>query len=277
MLLKASKKISKLKINEITSFSLCTFVFSLTNNPLNPNGENGNDNIGIIAVESVTVEEYFLPFTFDFTSGVYNASSNFSINYKIYLDIKPGYSLQLVYGNKKQELLIKTSAKIQGNKVCRSITGFNILPKRSDDNRIISDSWITMGTRTRIHSEINKPELKEAKSEIENQLYDLKVFRNHDNHLYKPFKFELKYFHEENSSEILNDYFECTEVQVINKCQESEYKVLIAQLTTNEKLNFELDIQSGNISPDCLNFSSGDTKNNSAHIVNSTNNLIQTI
>jgi hypothetical protein len=275
MILKALKHSNVLSINDIYTFSLSTYIFPTSNASVSIEDDSFKVQNESLALKNVIIEEYFIPASKNSISNTESPISACSIIYRIYIEIKPDYTLQLIYG--KHELLIKTSGKFQNNKVCRDIASFNINPKRNIENKVDSDSWITMGSVTKSNS-------GNSKTESQDNLLINKIFLQNDQNFMngklpfnKPFKFELNFFSDKSH---VNEFYDNhhKELQQFDfKDDGNHNRILIAQLTTKEKLNFELNIQSGNISYDSLNFIENDTKCSPIQKVNSTNSQTQTL
>jgi len=272
MILKAFKRLNVLNINDIYTFSLCTYVFSLSNISVFSQDNSNTIQNESLALENVIVEEYFIPASKYFLTTDSGAIPRCSITYKIYIEMKPGYSFQLIYGKQKNELFIKTSTKFQDNKVCRAITGFNINPKKNYENKVDADSWITMGSATRILSEIIKADSKENSIISENILDNDQNFFTGKHHLNNPLKFELHFFNDRDHANEFNDKNGNQDTHPDNNLYYGEGRILIAQLTTKEKLNFELKVESGNFSTDFQQYVPDNTNRRAAQTVNFINN-----
>ena len=83
-----------------------------------------------LALENVIVERYYVSDSTDYTDTTGNALPHGSITYRLFIDMKPGYSLQVVYGVPNHELFLKTSTTFFNDKVCYAETGFNIDAKK---------------------------------------------------------------------------------------------------------------------------------------------------
>ena len=109
------------------------------------------------ALEGIIVERYYVSdstnvLDMDTTGGVLPKGS---ITYRIYVDMKPDYCLQAVYGNSKHTLTIKTTTTFFNNTYRPAVLGFNI-HKDIDKNTVALDSWLTMSAASRLFAGILK-------------------------------------------------------------------------------------------------------------------------
>jgi hypothetical protein len=272
MILKAFKQLNDLNNSDIYTFSLCSFVFSLSNISIFSQENSNTIQNESLAIENVIVEEYFFPASKYFLSTGIGNISKCNITYKIYIEMKPGCSFQLIYGEQKHELYIKTSTKIQNNTICRDVTGFNINPKINFENKDDSDLWITMGSTTKSHSGY----LRTEKSD--DLIINKNITQNNQNHmsrklsLNKSFKFELNLFNDQGHTNEIYETNKIINAQTEIKNYNNDNKILIAQLTTKDKLNFELNIQSIKTYANSLQFTTDNILNRATQTVNPSNN-----
>jgi hypothetical protein len=199
-----------------------------------------------LALENVIVEKYYIADSNDYADTTGGLLPKGSITYRIYIDMKPDYSLQLVYGDKKHELFISTSTLFFNNTECMAQTGFNIDAKKINNNTIALDSWITLGAASRLHTGILKAEDTDGSSYLKRP-----AFINADGltkgnlPTFKVFNLDLNFFN--NDSTATRFFTNNGGWGALGgvKGPNSENKVLIAQLTTNGKLSFEMNIQIG--------------------------------
>ena len=204
---------------------------------------NHNDSL---ALENIIIEKYYVADSADYSNSNGSLQKG-SITYRIFIDMKPDYKLQMVYGNKKHELILETSSRFYNNKEVDAYSGFNVDTRKLNKGNIALDSWITMGAASRGYTGIlrsedttgfslitNRPSLALADGLIKGVLPDFKVFN-----------INLGFFNNDSNA---------TRFAINNggwaapggvKGPTSENRVLIAQLTTNGKLSFELNVQLG--------------------------------
>jgi hypothetical protein len=195
-----------------------------------------------LALENVLVEKYYVA---DSSGSIL---PKHSIVYRIYIDMKPGYTLQAVYGDKKHELVIKTSTKFYNDKICSAETGFNVDIKKIQINAVAFDSWITMGAAARGYTGIP---LSEDNSERFSFLDSNISFKKKDGLTkgvlpdFTTFNLDLKFFNNDSSAtKFSTDNGGWAALGGI-KGPTPENKVLIAQLTTTGLLSFKINVQIG--------------------------------
>jgi len=180
----------------------------------------------------------------DSTAGILPAGS---VTYRIFVDMKPGYSLQVVYGNQKHELFFKTTTTFFNNLECRAETGFNIDAKRLNESTIALDSWITMGAASRLHTGILRSEDNDGSSFIKNRNSFIKADGLTKGTLpnFQIFNLDLNFFNNDSTA----SYFSVSDGAWAAlggvKGPTEENRVLIAQLTTSGKLTFGVNVQIG--------------------------------
>lgn len=197
-----------------------------------------------LALESVIVEKYYISDSTDY-SNTTNTLPKGSVTYRIYIDMKPDYTLQLVYGDEKHKLFIKTSTTFFNNKDCYAYTGFNVDALKINENTFALDSWITMGAATRLHTGVLKIEDIDGSIITRNTLTKADGLTKGNLPLLKIFNLDLGCFNKEKDA---------SEFSSINGGWGAlggvtgptvENRVLIAQITTNGNLSFNLNIQLG--------------------------------
>ena len=142
-----------------------------------------------LALEKVIVEKYYVSDTSDYNNKDASPLPKGSVTYRIFIQMKPNYKLQLVYGNQKHELFLATSTRFFNDKLAGGLTGFNIDTRGLNKGNVALDSWITMGACCRGYTGIplsedttgfsfitNRPSLGKADGLIKGILPDFKVF-----------------------------------------------------------------------------------------------------
>jgi hypothetical protein len=200
-----------------------------------------------LALENIIVERYYVSDSTDYNDTITDVLPGGAVTYRIFIDMKPGYSLQVVYGTQKHELFFKTSTTFFNNMDCRAETGFNIDAKRLSESTIALDSWITMGAASRIHTGIPRLEDMDGSSLIKNR----NSLRNNDGITkaalpnFQVFNLDLNFFNNDSTA----SYFSVNDGAWAAlggvKGPTEENRVLIAQLTTNGKFIFGLNVQIG--------------------------------
>ena len=97
-------------------------------------------------LENVYVETFYNATTQDTLSELYTFPlKHNSTTYRVYLDLKPGYSLQAVYGSPKHPLKIKTSTIFFNHSEHGDVIP-NVIPFRTlTKNTVMLDSWLSVG------------------------------------------------------------------------------------------------------------------------------------
>ena len=209
-----------------------------------------------LALEKVIVERYYDAASNDYTDTVPDMLPKGSVTYRIYIDMKPGYSLQAVYGVKNHELFLKTSTVFFNDQVCYAKTGFNIDAKKLHKGAVALDSWITMGAASRLHTGI----LKSEDDSIFSFVLNRRSFKNVDGltkgvlPTFQIFNIDLTCFYNDSTSGIFSTSDGAWAAMGGVKGPTPENRVLIAQLTTNGKLTFALNVQIGTPSGGVVKF-----------------------
>lgn len=200
------------------------------------------------ALEGIIVEKYYAATKEDIADTTGGKLRKGAVTYRIYVDLKPGCKLQAVYGVPGHDLVIKTSTEFF-NHTKGVKTGDQVDHQEINDNTLVLDSWLTLGSATKSHfgilkeedkdgSIIRRPSLKNADGLIEqkmpalvNYLLDLRPF--------DAGAASSRFFADNGSLAAFSSVQGPTDGN----------KVLIAQLTTDGQLSFELNLQIGN--PSC--------------------------
>ena len=245
-----------LKVICFFSFTvLMIFNFSISAQTYNDNYLITHDDS--LALESVIVEKYYVSDSTDYNCTLKNSLPKGSVTYRIYIDMKPNYSLQLVYGNQKHNLVFETTTTFFNDLEADALTGFNVDSRKLSKGNIALDSWITMGAASRgytgiLRSEVttgfslitNRPTLKKADGLTKGILPDFKTFN---------LNLE-KYF---NNDSTFNRFWTNNGGWAAPggvKGPTPENRVLIAQLTTNGTLSFAINVQIGTPSGGYIQF-----------------------
>lgn len=198
-----------------------------------------------LALEGIIIEKYYEATKEDVKDTSSNALPKGAVTYRIYVDLKEGYHLQAVYGVPKHNFFFKTTTKFFNNSNGGQ-SADQILDRKLNEGTVALDSWLTIGVATRDRfgvpkendtdgSLIKRITLDKADGlflagQTQKLLYyglDLSFFNDTKN---------ASYFHAENGSYA---------VVGGGKGTTPDNKVLIAQLTTDGKLTFELNLQVG--------------------------------
>lgn len=106
------------------------------------------------ALEQITVETYYIGNADDAAdtdgAGVPQLTAG-AKTYRIYVDLKPGYSLESVYGDGTHGLNLTTTTEFWNNTDRGDVTGDLIDAGRLDENTVALDSWLSMGAASEDH------------------------------------------------------------------------------------------------------------------------------
>ena len=205
-------------------------------------------------LEGIIVEKYYEYNPAEAMDTTGGALPKGSVCYRIYADLKTGYSLQAVYGVPNHALTIGTTTKFYNNVKWGNVTGDKI-----DDLKIIYntgafDSYLTMGAATDEHNGILKSE------DTDGSVLKINSFKKADGLAagkIKPiafFGFDLLFFNNPVSASVFSGNNGSWAVFGGVKGPTPENKVLIAQLTTDGKLSFELNLQIGTPNGKTVNY-----------------------
>jgi len=210
------------------------------------------------ALEGIIVEKYYTSDASDNkdTTGGYLPVG--SVTYRIYVDMKPDYTLQVVYGSAKHELRIKTTTSFFNNTYIHAATGLNVHNTKINENTVALDSWLTMNSATRNHAGVLKSEDKDGSIITRSSLSKADGLTSGNLPMFKPYNLDMSFFNKNGDDSVF--YANNGGWAAINgttsgtKGPTPENRVLIAQLTTNGKLSFELNVQIGTPSGGTVNF-----------------------
>ncbi len=198
-----------------------------------------------LGLEGIIVEKYYSAGkagTKDTATGILPKNA---VTYRIYVDMKPGYFLQAVYGVPGHQLLIKTTTTFFNDKAGGQKTGDQIDDKMINEHALALDSWVTLGLATKSHLGILKQDDKDAsiikRKELDKAdgLIAGKSFTN-----IIGFGLDLNFFQDSTNtaSVFSSDNGSWASLRGVAGST-ADNRVLIAQLTTDGKLSFELNLQ----------------------------------
>ncbi len=197
------------------------------------------------SLEGIIVEKYYSYSLDDINDTAGGILPKGSVTYRIYVDMKPGYTLQAVYGVPLHELKIETSTYFYNNKNMWEPTADLIDAKKINESTRALDSWLTMGAATIMHNGILKSEDKDGsiiKRDSLNKADGLVAGKISPVTI---FGLDMSFFINPNKpSHFLASNGSCAVFGGVKGPTEAN-KVLIAQLTTNGNLSFELNLQIG--------------------------------
>lgn len=227
-------------------FLIFTLLFLVKNN-IHAQYEHTLANADSLALENVIVEKYYEFTENEYSDTIADTYPKSATTYRIFIDMKPGYLLQAVYGTQMHELFIKTSTIFYNDQACFAETGFNIDAKKLNTGAVALDSWITLGAASRLHTGILRSDDDSLYSYVRNRKSLSKVDGLTKGVLpnFQVFNIDLKFFNNDSTASDFSTKDGAWAAMGGVKGPTPENKVLIAQLTTTGKLSFRLNIQIG--------------------------------
>ncbi|HKC69675.1 MAG TPA: hypothetical protein VKG26_15665 [Bacteroidia bacterium] len=199
-----------------------------------------------LALEGIFVEKYYEATKDDIKDTTGGVLPEGSVTYRIYVDLKEGYHLQAVYGVPKHEFFFKTTTTFFNNKNGGGQSADQILDRKLNDNTVALDSWVTIGVATKDRFGIPKTDDTDG-SLIKRNTLDkadgLVIAGPTQKLLY--YGLDLNFFSDTKGATYFHSNNGSLAVVGGGKGSTAANKVLIAQLTTNGKISFELNLQIG--------------------------------
>jgi hypothetical protein len=235
-------------MNRIRFSALLVFILTNCFVSAQPKNEQPSD-IDRKALEGIIVEKYYVSDSADYSDSLGGVLQPGSITYRIYVDLKPNYTLQAIYGDPKHELRIQTTTKFYNNTYCGALIGYNVNRLKINDGNYALDSWITINSACNYYAGILLSEDKDSSIISKKAFEKADGFTNGNLPYIKPFNIEFNCF-----SDASNAYLFTTSnggwaglsgIKSGAKGPTEANKILIAQLTTTGKISFELNIQVG--------------------------------
>lgn len=220
------------------------------------------------ALEDVIVEVYYVSDSLDYSDEDGGALEYCSVTYRVFVDLKPGYEIQAVYGNENNLLQISTTTEFFNNEDRGDETGDGVGDNYLGDNTVALDSWLTMGPASEAHFGVLKSsdddgsivggDNNDGGSEgvdgglLNNDQDEVGILLTESDGLVEGevpsltlVGLDVPMFGDENSSETFESnggaYSVLEGVSGINE----ENQILIGQFTTTGELSFRLNIQIG--------------------------------
>ncbi len=193
-------------------------------------------------LEKIIVEKYYVSDANNITDDSFPKGS---VTYRIYVDMKPDYTMQAVYGVPKHELHIATTTEFFNNKRLGEKTGDLIDDKKINENTVALDSWLTMGAATKSHFGILKSDDKDGSIILRDSLAKADGLMAGKIPPVTIFGLDMRFFYDANNASLFSTNNGSIAIFGGVKGPTVDNRVLIAQLTTNGKLSFELNIQIG--------------------------------
>jgi hypothetical protein len=227
-------------------FSFCVFA--------QPNDQPG--------LEGIFVEKFYIAGKEDLVSNSYAGElKQHSVTYRIYVDLLPRYRFQAAYGSKEHPLFFRTTTSFYNNTDKGGVVA-SIIPRRSiGRNTVLLDSWLSVGTAGELCLGVPKED-DDAADFVE---FEESFLRNHSKDIGYPIrerdgmKYSLDmplhtFFGLDSAIQVFgykggkefyldNGAWACMGKGSLGVDSLSRNRILIAQLTTDGKLEFELNLQ----------------------------------
>jgi hypothetical protein len=187
-----------------------------------------------------------------------------SVTYRIYVDMLPGYKFQAVYGIPGHELFIATTTRFFNNEDYGTEVANSIPDRNLPDNTVMLDSWLSVGAASENRLGILKKD-DDTSATIVNRSGALQngnsesgiPLRSRDGLMYGSSSSLVTGFGLDSAIQIFRKKNAKQDGQIFSVTNASwaslkgavgptaDNRVLIAQITTNGLLSFELNIQIG--------------------------------
>lgn len=215
-------------------------------------------------LEGILVEHYYMSGKNDLAANSFAGElKKNAVTYRIYVDLLPGYRFQAAYGSKEHPLFIKTSTSFFNNTDKGGVVA-SVIPRRSlGKNTVMLDSWLSVGSASELSLGIPKEDDDTSGFvEFENgylinrtkevpvlpsERDGLKYTLNMPLHTFFGLDSVIQVFGNKGGSEFVvsNGAWACMGKGSMGVDSLSHNKVLIAQITTDGALEYELNIQIG--------------------------------
>jgi hypothetical protein len=198
------------------------------------------------ALKKLLVEKYYVSTEEDSKDLAGGKLATGSVCYRLYLEIQPGYKLQTVYGSEKHPLIIETSTSFFNDTLYGHEAGDKIIDKILSKHSVCVDSWVSMGAASNFYNGIalkedndgsiikGKAQLQKADGLLYGNIFATVFFGN-----------DMKFFKDSINAKrfYMNNGAWANLLGAVGPTDAN--KILIAQLTTNGKLSFDLNVQLG--------------------------------
>lgn len=207
------------------------------------------------ALEGIIVEKYYTANALDSIDAKLPKGS---VTYRIYADLKPNYFLQTIYGDTRHPLNIKTTTKFYNNRECGAVIGYNVYYLNLNNPNFAVDSWLTINSASSQYAGVMLSEDSNG-SLLKNKKFEkADGFVSGNLPVIKPFNIDLNFFdNDTTASHFTTDNGAWAAFSGI-RCGASgptaSNKILIAQLTTDGVISFDLNMQLGTPDGNSLRF-----------------------
>jgi hypothetical protein len=211
-----------------------------------------------LALEAIVLEKYHVADSLDVRDTLGGALELGATTYRIYVDLKPGYTLQVVYGNQNHELRLQTSTKFYNNTQCGALIGYNVNSKKINNSNYALDSWLTINSASNNHAGILLAEDKDGSILTRKSMQVADGLTNGNLPVIKPFNMDFTCFKDGVNANLFSTknggWAAISGIKAGAVGPTPDNKILIAQLTTTGRLSYELNIQVGTPSGGTLNY-----------------------
>ena len=216
-------------------------------------------------LEGIIVEKYYVSSSADtITADTSGYLAPGSVTYRIYADLKPVYRLQAVYGVENHELKIQTSTRFYNCKFSDGRSANDIQPSGLTYGTALLDSWVSMGAAAMDYQGVLKSEddttanlalLNSSKSCNQTTGQDGEPLIVKDGMKYLRYQPATQFYNFDNDLHVFEYAWRDSVSGILRTMNgawasfggtvgpQPENRVLIAQLTTDGVLEFELNIQ----------------------------------
>jgi hypothetical protein len=200
-------------------------------------------------LEDIIVEKYYISDKEKPTFTGWDTLPKGSVTYRIYVDMAPGYRLNTLYGNENHLLRISTTTYFYNDPVWGTSSGDRINHRAINLASLVLDSWLSVGAATNAHHGVLLSDDTDGSIISKELLMNADGLMEGEPPVMVPFNLNLKIFEDATDLKIFETNNGAWGVFQLNRESTPENRVLIAQLTTDGQLSFELNIQLG--TPDC--------------------------
>lgn len=210
------------------------------------------------ALEGVIVEKYYVVDSNHDADTLGGALPKGAITYRIYIDLKPEYTLQLIYGNQMHPLTIQTSTTFYNNTDCGALIGYNVNYLKLNNGSFALDSWLTINSASNQYAGILKSDDADGSVLKRHSLDKADGLTNGNLPMIKPFNLDLTFFDNALDASVFSTnnggWAAISGMKSGVTGPTKDNRILIAQLTTTGQLSFELNIQVGTPSGEVLKY-----------------------
>lgn len=100
---------------------------------------------GAQGLEDVVVEKYYIADANDASDPDAGSLAEGTVTYRIYIDMAPGYKLETVFGSENNPLTIETTTEFFNNEDRGGLTGNDLGTSFLDNGTVLLDSYVSMG------------------------------------------------------------------------------------------------------------------------------------